>query len=90
MVSRRVTITTRAASFLPFVAEPLPLLEQQRADLNEIAQSRSLPAGIVFRAKLILMLAARSAVRGHAGNSASFKMDWKAWIPIILYNRQWC
>jgi len=32
-------------------------LEQQRADLNEIAQSRSLPAGFVFRAKLILMLA---------------------------------
>ena len=42
---------------MPFIAEPLPLSEQQRVDLNEIAQSRSLPAGFVFRAKLILMLA---------------------------------
>jgi len=42
---------------VPFTAEPLSLSEQQRADLNEIAQSRSLPAGFVFRAKLILMLA---------------------------------
>jgi hypothetical protein len=33
------------------------LSQQQRTDLNEIAQSRSLPAGFVFRAKLILMLA---------------------------------
>jgi transposase len=42
---------------VPFTAKPLKLSEQQRADLNEIAQSRSLPAGFVFRAKLILMLA---------------------------------
>ena len=42
---------------MPFTAEPLSLSEQQRADLNEIAQSRALPAGFVFRAKLILMLA---------------------------------
>jgi len=42
---------------VPFIAEPIQLSEQQRTDLNEIAQSRSLPAGFVFRAKLILMLA---------------------------------
>ena len=42
---------------MPFTAEPLQLSEPQRRDLNEIAQSRSLPAGFVFRAKLILMLA---------------------------------
>ena len=42
---------------MPFLAEPLPLSQQQRAELNDIAQSRSLPAGFVFRAKLILMLA---------------------------------
>ena len=42
---------------MPFTAEPLQLSEQQRIDLNEIAQSRSLPAGFVFRAKLILMFA---------------------------------
>lgn len=32
------------------------LSEEQRAELNSIAQSRSLPAGYVFRARLILML----------------------------------
>jgi len=42
---------------VPFLAEPIQLSEQQRTDLNEIAQLRSLPAGFVFRAKLILMLA---------------------------------
>lgn len=41
---------------MPFIAEPIQLSEQQRSELNEIAQSRSLPAGFVFRAKLILML----------------------------------
>jgi transposase len=42
---------------MPFAAEPIHLSDEQRRDLNEIAQSRSLPAGFVFRAKLILMLA---------------------------------
>jgi len=35
----------------------LPLTEQQALELTVIAQSRSLPAGYVFRAKLILALA---------------------------------
>jgi transposase len=42
---------------VPFTAEPIQLSERQREDLTEIAQSRSLPAGFVFRAKVILMLA---------------------------------
>ncbi len=33
------------------------LTPQQHFDLSSIAQSRALPAGYVFRAKLILMLA---------------------------------
>src|SRR4029077_15431039 len=33
------------------------LTQQQHSDLSSVAQSRSLPAGYVFRAKLILMLA---------------------------------
>ena len=33
------------------------LTRQQHSDLSSIAQSRALPAGYVFRAKLILMLA---------------------------------
>lgn len=35
----------------------LPLTDEQWAELTAIAQSRSLPAGYVFRAKLILLLA---------------------------------
>jgi transposase len=35
---------------------PFVLTDAQRTELTEIAQSRSLPAGYVFRAKLILML----------------------------------
>jgi hypothetical protein len=33
------------------------LSEAQRVELSSIAQSRSLPSGYVFRARLILMLA---------------------------------
>ena len=33
------------------------LNEEQQLELSRIAQSRSLPAGYVFRARLILMLA---------------------------------
>src|SRR5258705_5404712 len=33
------------------------LTQQQHSELSSIAQSRTLPAGYVFRAKLILMLA---------------------------------
>jgi hypothetical protein len=33
------------------------LTENQRLELSRIAQSRSLPAGYVFRARLILLLA---------------------------------
>jgi hypothetical protein len=33
------------------------LTAEQQVELSSIAQSRSLPAGYVFRAKLILMLA---------------------------------
>jgi hypothetical protein len=32
------------------------LSKQRQSDLSSIAQSRALPAGYVFRAKLILML----------------------------------
>ena len=39
------------------VTSHLTLNPTQRAELTEIAQSRSLPAGYVFRAKLILLLA---------------------------------
>src|SRR4051794_17593408 len=38
-------------------ANDIELNEEQRIELSSIAQSRSLPAGYVFRARLILMLA---------------------------------
>jgi len=73
----------------------LLLTEQQHSDLCRIAQSRSLPAGYVFRAKLILMLAEgasfnaikrqlqTTARRSFAGSNASGNTDWMDWTPII-------
>ena len=65
---------------VPFIAEPLSLSQQQRTDLNEIAQSRSLPAGFVFRAKLILMLADRvpfAAIKERLQTTAPTISRWK-------------
>ena len=42
---------------MPFVAERIVLTSDERAELQQMTQSRSLPAGDVFRARLILMLA---------------------------------
>lgn len=65
---------------MPFTAEPLHLSEQQRSELSEIAQSRSLPAGFVFRAKLILMLAeglAYSAIQERLQTTRPTISRWK-------------
>jgi hypothetical protein len=42
---------------MPFTAEAITLTEDERAELEAMTQSRTLPAGDVFRAKLVLMLA---------------------------------
>jgi len=42
---------------MPFTAKAIVLTEEERAELEQMAQSRTLPAGDVFRARLILMLA---------------------------------
>lgn len=42
---------------MPFTAEPIQLSAEERAELEEITKSRTLPAGDVFRARLILLLA---------------------------------
>jgi transposase len=42
---------------VPFRAEPLTLSEDEQEELERMSLSRSLPAGDVFRARLILMLA---------------------------------
>ena len=42
---------------MPFAAEAITLTADERAELEQITQSRTLPAGDVFRARLVLMLA---------------------------------
>src|SRR5215468_3581832 len=52
----------------------------QRAELSSIAQSRSLPAGYVFRAKLILMLAEGASfttIKRRLQTSAPTIIRWK-------------
>jgi len=56
------------------------LSHNQRAELNSIAQSRTLPAGYVFRAKLILMLAegaSFSTIKRRLQTSAPTIIRWK-------------
>ena len=42
---------------MPFTAEAITLSAEERSELEQMSQSRTLPAGDVFRARLILMLA---------------------------------
>src|SRR6201996_6874965 len=42
---------------MPFAAEAISLTVEERLELEQMTQSRTLPAGDVFRARLILMLA---------------------------------
>ena len=56
------------------------LTKQQHSDLSSIAQSRALPAGYVFRAKLILMLAEGSsfnAIKQQLQTTAPTIVRWK-------------
>src|ERR1700674_346879 len=56
------------------------LTQQQHSELSSIAQSRSLPAGYVFRAKLILMLAEGSsfnAIKRQLQTTAPTIVRWK-------------
>jgi transposase len=58
----------------------VPLTSDQRSELNSIAQSRSLPAGYVFRAKLILMLAEGASfntIKHRLQTSAPTIIRWK-------------
>src|SRR5713101_5756061 len=56
------------------------LTQQQHSDLSSIAQSRALPAGYVFRAKLILMLAEGSSfntIKQQLQTTAPTIVRWK-------------
>src|SRR5580704_162942 len=56
------------------------LNQQQHADLSHIGQSRALPAGFVFRARLILMLAegaSFNAIKRQLQTTAPTIIRWK-------------
>ena len=62
------------------ISDSIVLSEQQKVELGRIAQSRSLPAGYVFRARLILMLAegaSYSSIRQRLGTTAPTISRWK-------------
>ena len=62
------------------IANPVTLTEPRKAELVALAQSRSLPAGYVFRAKLILLLAEGktfAAIRQQMRTSTPTIIRWK-------------
>ena len=62
------------------ISDSIVLSEQQKVELGRIAPSRSLPAGYVFRARLILMLAegaSYSSIRQRLGTTAPTISRWK-------------
>lgn len=62
------------------ITDSIVLSEEQQLELNRIAQSRSLPAGYVFRARLILMLAegaSYNAIKQRLGTTAPTISRWK-------------
>ena len=81
------------------IATTVQLTEQQKSELTGIAQSRALPAGYVFRAKLIVMLndgATFAAIRerlgpptrrSFVGKSAFWLPESTVWIPPIQVRR---
>ena len=61
-------------------SDDLVLSKDPQLELSRIAQSRSLPAGYVFRARLILMLgkgASFSSVKQKLGTTAPTISRWK-------------
>jgi transposase len=42
---------------MPFAADPIALTEEEKSELEQMTQSRTLPAGDVMRARLVLLLA---------------------------------
>jgi transposase len=62
------------------MANDLVLTQEQQRDLKAIAQSRTLPAGYVFRAKLVLMLAqgtSFSSIKRQLQTTAPTIIRWK-------------
>jgi transposase len=65
---------------VPFKAKPLRITSGEQDELRDISLSRSLPAGDVFKAQLILMLAAGRSyadIRQRLGTTAPTISHWK-------------
>jgi transposase len=65
---------------MPFRAESLRVTEEEREELRQMSLSRSLPAGDVFRARLILMLAqglSYSEIRERLHTTAPTIAKWR-------------
>lgn len=65
---------------MPFHAEPLRLSEHEYQELQRMSLSRSLPAGDVFRTRLILMLAESGSyteVQKRLGTTAPTISKWR-------------
>lgn len=65
---------------MPFVAERLVLSEDEQQELGRMSQSRSLPAGEVLRARLILMLAegrSYTEIQGKLNTTAPTISKWR-------------
>jgi hypothetical protein len=66
---------------MPFRAKPLLISQEEHDELRQITLSRSLPAGDVFRARLILMLAqgrSYSEIQERLETTAPTISLWKA------------
>jgi hypothetical protein len=83
-------------------SDPIVLADSQQLELSRIVQSRSLPAGYVFRARLILMLAegdSYSTIKNRlrttaptisAGSSGFLPPGWMASIRATPDNQPRC
>src|SRR3974377_2536144 len=65
---------------MPFTAEAITLTAKEGVELEQMSQSRPLPAGDVFRARLILMLAEGlpyRTIQERLGTTAPTIVRWK-------------
>jgi hypothetical protein len=71
------------------ISGELFLTRQYHSDLSSIAQSRSLPAGYVFRAKLILTLAEAASFNTIQRRLQTTAPKSVRWNPAIRDSRNW-
>jgi len=73
---------------MPFRAEPLSLNEDEQQELQRMSLSRLLPAGDVFRARVILMLAegrSYAEVQKRLNTTAPTISKWRKRFPATAH-----